>query len=95
LCIQSPGVEAIETVSVVTSSFDADQGSAGGAAINVQKTGTNQFRGSAFEYAVDAGMRACNYFLPAGQSKDCASGDPSPRADSPATNKRWLRAVSG
>ena len=46
-----PSLEAIETVNVVTSSFDADQGMAGAAAVNVQvKTGTNNFRGSAFEY---------------------------------------------
>ena len=50
-----PSLEAIETVNVVTSSFDADQGMAGAAAVNVQvKTGTNNFRGSAFEYGVDA-----------------------------------------
>ena len=49
-------------MNVVTSSFDADQGMAGAAAVNVQvKTGTNNFRGSAFEYAADARMRARNY----------------------------------
>ena len=38
----SPALEAVETVSVVTNSFDADQGMAGGAAVNVQvKSGTN------------------------------------------------------
>ncbi|MCM3880869.1 MAG: TonB-dependent receptor, partial [Vicinamibacterales bacterium] len=69
-----PSLEAIETVNVVTSSFDADQGMAGAAAVNVQvKSGTNVFRGSAFEYAVDARMRARNYFLPAGQSKGTSS----------------------
>ncbi len=69
-----PGLEAIESVSVVTSSFDADQGMAGAAAVNVQvKSGTNNFRGSAFEYATDARMRARNYFLPAGQDKGTSS----------------------
>jgi outer membrane receptor protein involved in Fe transport len=69
-----PSLEAIETVNVVTSSFDADQGMAGAAAVNVQvKTGTNIFKGSAFEYATDARMRARNYFLPAGQSKGTSS----------------------
>ena len=69
-----PALEAIETVNVVTSSFDADQGMAGAAAVNVQvKTGTNNFRGSAFEYAVDARMRARNYFLPAGRDKGTSS----------------------
>ena len=69
-----PSLEAIETVNVVTSSFDADQGMAGAAAVNVQvKTGTNNFRGSAFEYAVDARMRARNYFLPANRDKGTSS----------------------
>ena len=47
----SPALEAVETVSVVTNSFDADQGMAGGAAVNVQvKSGTNTVSGSLFEY---------------------------------------------
>lgn len=47
---------------------------AGAAAVNVQvKTGTNNFRGSAFEYAVDARMRARNYFLPADRDKGTSS----------------------
>jgi len=66
----SPGTEAIETVSVVTNSFDADQGMAGGAAVNVQiKSGTNRLHGSAFEYLTDARLRNRNYFLPPGDSK--------------------------
>ena len=69
-----PSLEAIETVNVVTSSFDADQGMAGAAAVNVQvKTGTNNFRGSAFEYATDARWRARNYFLPANRDKGTSS----------------------
>jgi hypothetical protein len=69
-----PSLEAIETVNVVTSSFDADQGMAGAAAVNVQvKTGTNNFRGSAFEYATDARWRARNYFLPADRDKGTSS----------------------
>ncbi len=47
---------------------------AGAAAVNVQvKTGTNNFRGSAFEYATDARMRARNYFLPADRDKGTSS----------------------
>ncbi len=46
-----PSLEAIETVNVVTNNFDAEQGLAGGAAVNVQiKSGTNKIHGSAFEY---------------------------------------------
>ena len=63
----SPSLESIETVSVVTNSFDADQGMAGGASVNVQvKSGTNNLKGSAFEFAQDYKMKAHNYFLPPG-----------------------------
>jgi len=43
--------ETIDTVNVSTSSFDAEQGMAGGAAVTVvTKSGTNQFKGTAFEF---------------------------------------------
>ena len=46
-----PPQDAIQTVNVVTSAFNAEQGIAGGAAINViLKSGTNSVHGSAFEY---------------------------------------------
>lgn len=65
-----PALESLETVNVVTNSFDAEQGLAGGSAINVQvKSGTNQFKGSAFEYYTDERMRDNNYFTPAGTTK--------------------------
>src|SRR5260370_2128531 len=45
-----PPSEAIETVNITTNSFDAEQGAAGGAAVNVAiKSGTNQLHGEAFE----------------------------------------------
>jgi len=66
----TPGIEAIETVNVVTNSFDAEQGMAGGASVNVQiKSGTNQLKGSAFELWQSDKLRSRNYFLPAGQNK--------------------------
>lgn len=65
-----PGLEAIETVNVVTSSFDADQGLAGGSAINLQmKSGTNEIRGSAFTFHSNEAMKSKPYFLPAGEEK--------------------------
>jgi hypothetical protein len=43
--------ETIDTVNVSTSNFDAEQGNAGGAAITViTKSGTNEFKGSAFAF---------------------------------------------
>lgn len=54
-----PSLEAIETVNVVTNNFDAEQGLAGGAAVNVQiKSGTNNLHGSAFEYHDDNHTKA-------------------------------------
>ena len=65
-----PALEAIETVNVVTNSFDAEQGLAGGAAINVQiRSGTNDFHGSAFEYHSNQALKARDYFRPPSQPK--------------------------
>lgn len=65
-----PALESIETVNVVSNSFDAEQGLAGGAAINVQlKSGTNEFHGSAFEYHHDQHLRARDFFRPSGAEK--------------------------
>lgn len=59
----NPALESIETVNVVTNSFDAEQGLAGGAAINVQiKSGTNDVHGSAFHYHMNQHLKAYPYF---------------------------------
>ena len=43
--------ETVDTVNVSTNNFDAEQGMAGGAAITVvTKSGTNQIKGSGFEF---------------------------------------------
>lgn len=58
-----PPANAIETVNVVTNSFDAEQGMAGGAAVNVQiKSGTNQFHGDVHEFHTDQHFQTRNYF---------------------------------
>jgi hypothetical protein len=50
-------------VNVVTNSFDAEQGMAGGAAVNVQiKSGGNSFHGEAHEFHTDQNFAARNYF---------------------------------
>jgi len=65
-----PSLESIETVDVVTNSFDAEQGLAGGSAINVHtKSGTNRLHGSAFENFTDNRLKAKPFFLPVGQGK--------------------------
>jgi hypothetical protein len=68
--VYSPALEAVETVSVVTNSFDADQGMAGGAAVNVQvKSGTNTVSGSLFEFLTSSALKNRPYFLPAAPTK--------------------------
>ncbi len=54
-----PSLDAIENVNIVTNSFDAEQGLAGGAAISVQtKSGTNDIHGTAYWFHDDSGTRA-------------------------------------
>ena len=66
----TPAIEAIDTINSVTSSFDAEQGLAGGASVNIMiKSGTNEMHGSAFEYVTNADLRARGFFLPANQAK--------------------------
>ena len=65
-----PALEAIESVGVTTSTFDADQGLAGGMAANVLiKSGTNELHGSAFEYHFNDAMKSRPYFLPEDEEK--------------------------
>ncbi|MEZ5366079.1 MAG: carboxypeptidase regulatory-like domain-containing protein [Bryobacterales bacterium] len=59
----NPTLESIEVVNVVTNSFDAEQGLAGGAAVNLQiKSGTNEVHGSAYLYHFDQKLSAYPYF---------------------------------
>src|SRR5262245_33034728 len=61
--------ETIDTVDVSTSSFDAEQGMAGGGAVTVvTKSGTNQFRGSAIEYFNSDKLNAKPYYFNGPQS---------------------------
>lgn len=59
-----PPLESIENVNVVTNSMDAEQGLAGGAAINVtMKSGTNAFHGVAFNFHQNSAIKAKNVFF--------------------------------
>jgi hypothetical protein len=63
--------ETIETVDVSTSSFDAEQGMAGGAAVTViTKSGTNNFRGSAIEYFNSDKLNAKPFYFGTGAAPD-------------------------
>jgi len=59
-----PPAEAIETVNIVTNGFDAEQGMAGGAVVNVQiKSGTNDFHGSGHWFHTNSQMKARPFFF--------------------------------
>ena len=58
-----PPAEGIQEVNIVTNSFDAEQGLAGGAAVNVTvKSGGNDFHGSGWLYDTNSATQARNYF---------------------------------
>ena len=63
LQILIPPLEAIQTVDVSTSNFDAELGRASGAVTNViLKSGTNNYHGSAYEFARNSYFNARNFF---------------------------------
>jgi Carboxypeptidase regulatory-like domain len=65
LQILVPPLEAIQTVDVSTSNYDAELGRASGAVINViLKSGTNSFHGAAYEFVRNSYFNARNYFDP-------------------------------
>src|SRR5947199_1406266 len=58
-----PSAEAIETVNVTTSMYDAEFGRAGGAITNVTlRSGTNDLKGSAFAFGNNEKTNAAGYF---------------------------------
>ncbi len=58
-----PSAEAIETVNISTSAYDAEFGRAGGAITNVTlKSGTNALKGSAFAFGNNEKTNAPGYF---------------------------------
>jgi hypothetical protein len=63
LQILIPPVEAIQTVDVSTSDYDAELGRASGAVVNViLKSGANNYHGSVYEFAKNNDWNARNYF---------------------------------
>lgn len=63
LTVLIPAADAIETVSVSTSNFDAELGRAGGAVSSVTlKSGTNEIHGSAWFFGNNENTRARDYF---------------------------------
>ena len=65
-----PPIESIESVNVATNNFDADQGFAGGAAINIStKSGGNALHGVLFEHHSNSAFFAKNFFYQPNQRK--------------------------
>jgi len=63
-----PALESIETVNIVTNTFDAEQGLAGGASVNLSvRSGSNVTSGALFHYHQGNWSQARNFFLPANQ----------------------------
>ncbi len=59
-----PSTDAIEEVAIMTSSFAAEYGAAGGAMINmVTKSGTNAYHGSAYDYFTNEALYAHQPYL--------------------------------
>ncbi len=63
LSVVIPAADALETVSVSTSNYDAEFGRSGGAITNVTlKSGTNSLKGSAFFFGNTEATNASDYF---------------------------------
>ncbi len=63
LTVLIPPIEALQTVDVTTSNYDAELGRAGGAVTNVVlKSGTNSFHGSAYEFNRIDALYSRNFF---------------------------------
>jgi hypothetical protein len=64
--VMQPSPDAVEEFRVVTNNYSAEYGRSGGATINVAyASGTNQFRGSAWEFARRTALNATGFFRPA------------------------------
>ena len=65
-----PALEAVQEVSVITNSFDAEQGLAGGATIALQiKSGSNEVHGSLFGFHTDQHLKAYQWAADRSQPK--------------------------
>ena len=61
--IVKPPVDAVDEIKVMTSSFSAEYGRAGGAVLNTTlKSGTSRFRGSAWEFYRNDALNANDFF---------------------------------
>ncbi|MFB3828639.1 MAG: carboxypeptidase regulatory-like domain-containing protein [Bryobacteraceae bacterium] len=60
-----PPIEVLQEVKIISNGYAAEYGaSAGGVVVSATKSGTNQFRGSLFEYLRNQKLDAANFFAP-------------------------------
>jgi len=65
LTVLIPSVEALDTVDISTSNYEAELGRAGGAVTNIRlKSGTNQLHGAAYAFHANSAMNARETFQP-------------------------------
>ena len=68
--VMQPPPDAVAEFKVVTNNMSAEYGRAGGATINVAyQSGSNQFKGSAWEFFRDTKLNATGFFKPTGGVK--------------------------
>src|SRR5262245_21735681 len=61
--VVKPPIDAVDEIKILTSSFSAEYGRAGGAVLNTTfKSGTNRFRGSAWEFNRNDALNANDFF---------------------------------
>ncbi|MGH9329459.1 MAG: TonB-dependent receptor, partial [Vicinamibacterales bacterium] len=74
--VMQPSPDAVAEFKVVTNNMSAEYGRSAGAIINVaSRSGTNSFRGAAWEFYRDTSLNATGFFLPATGEKPPLSRD--------------------
>jgi hypothetical protein len=86
--LYNPPTEDIQQVDIVTNSFGAEQGLAGGAAVSVlTKSGSNNFHGTLWEEHTNSAMAARNYFY--NKTYFAGAGNSAPKYSEPVWRKSW------
>src|SRR6266404_4480648 len=89
-------LDSVQEFRVTTSNYNADQGGSSGAQVSlVTKSGSNDIHGSAYEYHRNTYTSANDYFVKAGQIKNCLDNG-TPLSD-PSCNKapKLIRNIFG
>jgi hypothetical protein len=74
--VMQPSPDAVAEFKVVTNNMSAEYGRSAGGVINVaSRSGTNSFRGAAWEFFRDTSLNATGFFLPANGEKPPLSRD--------------------